>query len=146
MIRVGPDDFDTGALIAALEGTGGGAVASFTGIVRGDGGLVALRLDHYPAMTERMLAALADQAQARWPLLGLAIVHRVGELAPGDRIVFVGTASAHRAAALEACAFLIDKLKTEAPFWKHERFADGREGWVAARASDDLAADKWRRA
>ncbi|MFW2830254.1 molybdenum cofactor biosynthesis protein MoaE [Sphingomonas sp. ID0503] len=143
MIRVGSEDFDSGALIAVLERAGGGAVASFTGIVRGDDGLLELRLDHYAAMTEKALAMLERQARSRWPLLDVIIVHRVGPMVPGERIVFVGTASAHRAAALEACAFLIDKLKTEAPFWKHQRFADGREGWVEARAADDAAAARW---
>lgn len=146
MIRVVVDtaDFDAATELAALEATGAGGVASFTGIVRGDGDLVALRLDHYPGMTERMLTALAEEAAARWPLFAATVIHRVGPLVPGDRIVFVGTASRHRAAALEACAFLIDRLKTDAPFWKHERFADGRENWVEARSSDNEAADRWR--
>lgn len=129
-ITVGEADFDPASLLAQLEGLGGGAVASFTGIVRGGDGLVAMRLDHYPAMTEAQIARIVEDAQARWPLLGVIVVHRVGELHPGERIVFVGTASAHRGAALEACAFLIDWLKTSAPFWKKERFADGRATWV----------------
>lgn len=142
-IAVGEADFDAAVQIAALEALGGGAVASFTGLVRGDGGLVAMRLDHYPAMTQAQIGRLADQAMARWPLLGLTIIHRVGELAPGERIVFVGTASSHRAAALESCAFLIDWLKTSAPFWKQERFADGGSRWVEAQAQDDAARDRW---
>lgn len=144
-ISVREADFDPGALIAALEALGGGAVASFTGLVRGDGGLTAMRLDHYPAMTEKALAEIADRAEAMWPSLsGIVIVHRTGELKPGDRIVFVGTASAHRAAALEACAFLIDWLKVDAPFWKKEMF--GSEGrWVEARSDDDDAATRWHR-
>ena len=142
-IAVGPEDFSPGALLDELGASGGGGLASFIGIVRGDGGLAELRLDHYPGMTERMLTDLAEQATARWALLGATIVHRVGPLVPGDRIVFVGTAARHRAAALDACAFLIDRLKTEAPFWKHERSADGSGRWVEARAADDAAAERW---
>ncbi len=142
-ITVGEADFDPASLLAQLEGLGGGAVASFTGIVRGGDGLVAMRLDHYPAMTEAQIARIVEDAQARWPLLGVIVVHRVGELHPGERIVFVGTASAHRGAALEACAFLIDWLKTSAPFGKKERFADGRATWVEARAEDDATRDRW---
>jgi len=142
-IHIGEEGIDPAALLVPLEQLGGGAVASFTGIVRGDGGLVSLRLDHYPAMTQARIEAIVAQAQARWPLLGITIVHRVGAMAPGERIVFVGTASSHRAAALESCAFLIDWLKTSAPFWKKECFADGREQWVEARAEDDAARDRW---
>lgn len=142
-IRVSPDPFDTGAEIAALGREGMGAVASFTGIVRGDGGLVALTLEHYPAMTEAALRALADEAASRWSLGGVTLHHRVGRLVPGDPIVLVVCASPHRTDALEACAFLIDRLKTDAPFWKRESFADGREAWVEARASDDVAAARW---
>lgn len=142
--RVGEEDFDPAAEIAALEALGGGAVASFTGLVRGDDGLTAMRLDHYPAMTQAQVGRIAQEAAARWPLLGIRIVHRVGVLRPGDRIVLVGTASRHRAAALESCAFLIDWLKTSAPFWKKESFADGRAAWVEARADDDARAARWR--
>ncbi|MEO8723225.1 MAG: molybdenum cofactor biosynthesis protein MoaE [Sphingobium sp.] len=142
-ITVGEADFDAAAQIFALEALGGGAVASFTGLVRGEGELVSMRLDHYPAMTQAQIARIADQANARWPLLGISIIHRVGELKPGERIVFVGTASSHRAAALESCAFLIDWLKTSAPFWKQERFADGSTHWVEAKAQDDMARDRW---
>ncbi|MGE4411880.1 MAG: molybdenum cofactor biosynthesis protein MoaE [Sphingomonadales bacterium] len=141
--RVGADDFDAADLIARLEALGGGAVASFTGIVRGDDGLVSMRLDHYPAMTSAQISTLIDKAMERWPLLGVAVIHRVGLLSPGDRIVFVGTASRHRAAALEACGYLIDWLKTSAPFWKKEVFADGTARWVQARAEDDAARDRW---
>ena len=143
MIRIQSETFDPGAELARLEALGVGAVASFTGLVRGDGGLTLLTLEHYPAMTEAALQLLVDQAKARWPLAGVTIIHRVGALAPGERIVVVGTASAHRAAALEACAFLIDRLKTDAPFWKRETFADGRNGWLEARSSDDAAAARW---
>jgi molybdopterin synthase catalytic subunit len=142
-VTVDEADFDVGAQVAALEALGGGAVATFTGLVRGEGGLVEMRLDHYPAMTQKQIMRLADQAMTRWPLLGIRIIHRVGELIPGDRIVFVGTASGHRAAALESCAFLIDWLKTSAPFWKQERFSDGQSRWVEAKAEDDAARDRW---
>lgn len=142
-VRVGEEDFDAAEMLARLEMLGGGAVASFTGLVRGGGGLAAMRLDHYPAMTQKQVAEIVGRAMARWPLLGAIVIHRVGELFPGDRIVFVGTASAHRAAALEACAYLIDWLKTSAPFWKKERFDDGRSCWVEARAEDDAAKERW---
>ncbi|MDQ4419476.1 molybdenum cofactor biosynthesis protein MoaE [Sphingobium sp. DEHP117] len=142
-IAVGEADFDPAVQLARLEALGGGAVASFTGIVRGGDGLQAMQLDHYPAMTDAQIARIVDEAQGRWPLLGVVVIHRVGELRPGERIVFVGTASAHRAASLESCAFLIDWLKTSAPFWKKERFDDGRAEWVEARAEDDAARDRW---
>lgn len=142
-VRVQAGDFDPGAELARLEALGGGAVASFTGQVRGDGGLTELFLDHYPAMTDKALRVLADEAAGRWPLAGIVLIHRVGALRVGERIVLVAAASAHRAAALEACAFLIDRLKTDAPFWKRERFGD-RDQWVEARQADDAAADRWR--
>jgi molybdopterin synthase catalytic subunit len=141
-ICVQEEDFDVGTLLSQLEGLGGGAVASFTGIVRGEVG-ATMTLQHYPAMTEAALSTLVDEAEARWPLAGLIIFHRVGVLNPGERIVLVAAASDHRAAALEACAFLIDRLKTDAPFWKKERGADGTEHWVDARASDDVASLRW---
>lgn len=141
--KIGEEDFDPAAEIAVLEALGGGGVATFTGIVRGDDGLVSLRLDHYPAMTQVQADRIAAKAMARWPLLGIRIVHRVGLLKPGERIVFVGTASRHRTAALESCAFLIDWLKTNAPFWKKESFADGRASWVEPRAEDDAKAAQW---
>jgi molybdopterin synthase catalytic subunit len=140
-IKVQVENFDPGVELARLEALGGGAVASFTGLVRGDGGLIRLTLDHYPGMTEAALKTLCDQANVRWSLVGVTIIHRVGPLAPGDRIVFVGTSSAHRAAALEACSFLIDRLKTDAPFWKD--FEDGREHWVDSRSSDGDSAARW---
>jgi len=141
-VRVQPEDFDVGAELAALESKGGGAVASFTGIVRADDGVEAMTLEHYPGMTEKALTMLAKQATARWPLCGVTVLHRVGTLRAGDRIVFVGTASDHRAAALEACTFLIDRLKTDAPFWKKEHRREG-DSWVEARATDDAAARSW---
>lgn len=144
MIKVGvqTEDVDVGAELEALERTGGGAVASFTGLVRKDDGVEAMSLEHYPGMTEKALTGLAEQAHGRWPLCGVTLIHRVGTLRAGDRIVFVGTSSAHRAAALEACAFLIDRLKTDAPFWKKEHRAAGAS-WVEARHSDDSAALRW---
>jgi molybdopterin synthase catalytic subunit len=147
-VRVQTGDFDAGAELNALGrggdgGAGIGAISSFIGIVRGDGGLASLTLDHYPAMTERALYRLGEQATARWDLSGATIIHRVGTMVPGDRIVFVGTASAHRAASLDACAYLIDALKTGAPFWKRESFHDGRSSWVEAKASDDHATARW---
>ncbi|HEY9580706.1 MAG TPA: molybdenum cofactor biosynthesis protein MoaE [Rhizorhapis sp.] len=143
-VSVQHEDFDPGREQAALEASGGGAVASFTGLVRGDDGLVELHLDHYPDMTQARLEELGREAVARWGLLSVRIIHRVGSLVPGDRIVFVATAARHRTEALESCAFLIDWLKTSAPFWKRERFADGRNHWVEARREDDERADGWR--
>ena len=142
-VLVQENDFDPGRELAALGGLGSGGVASFVGHVRGGDGVVAMTLEHYPAMTGAVLEALAGEAAARWSLDGVTLIHRVGRLFPGDRIVFVGAASRHRAAALEATAFLIDHLKTDAPFWKREDFDDGRSAWVEARASDDDAARRW---
>ena len=142
-VRVIEADFDIGVESARLIADGIGGIAAFVGIVRGGGGLVSLTLDHYPAMTERVLRALADQAAARWAVDAITIIHRVGTLYPGERIVFVGTASPHRGAALEACAYLIDRLKIDAPFWKRETFADGRAEWVEARPNDAAAAARW---
>lgn len=134
---------DIAAELARVEVAGAGGIASFTGLVRADDGVTALELEHYPGATEAALTALATQARDRWALLAVVIVHRVGRMAPGDRVVFVGTAAAHRAPALDACAFLIDRLKTDAPFWKREVLADGAR-WVEARAGDDAAAARWR--
>jgi molybdopterin synthase catalytic subunit len=145
MIRVGPGDFDAAAELAALQAEAGdaGAVATFTGHVRGEDGLIALILEHYPAMTEREIARHVDEARKKWPLLGVRVIHRVGRLVPGERIVFVATASAHRRAAFEACEFLMDYLKAHAPFWKQEERVDGAR-WVEAKASDDIAAKRWK--
>ena len=148
MIRVQQEDFDPGNEIAALTAgkTSIGGVASFIGLVRdiADGDDVrAMTLEHYPGMTERQLEEVEAEAHKRWPLDASLIIHRYGRMAPGDRIVLVVTASAHRQAALESCAFLIDWLKTKAPFWKVEDTNDG-ERWVAARASDDQAAARWQ--
>lgn len=143
LIRVTPDDIDIGLELGRLEALGGGAVASFTGIVRGGNGLTAMELEHHPVMTQAALANIAQEAMDRWPLAGVTIIHRHGMLAPGDRIVLTAAASSHRAASLEACAFLIDWLKTRAPFWKKEFFADGTAQWVDARDTDDEAAARW---
>jgi molybdopterin synthase catalytic subunit len=147
-VRVQAEPIDSTAAIAAL--TAGrddvGAVVTFTGFVRADanalGGLIALTLEHYPAMTERALAAIAAEAEARWPVTGGSVVHRVGRMLPGETIVLVAVASAHRADAFDAAAFLMDWLKTKAPFWKSEERAGGAT-WVAAKASDDTAAARW---
>jgi molybdopterin synthase catalytic subunit len=142
-------DFDAGAEIARL--TAGridiGAVVTFTGIMRGDSAgraIASMLLEHYPGMTESELARVEAEAHGRWPLQASLIVHRVGTLKPGDNIVLVVTASPHRQAAFNAAEFLMDYLKTSAPFWKKEIAADGQAAWVEARRSDDLAVDRWR--
>ena len=149
MIRVQEADFDVGAEIEALVAGRRdiGAVVTFTGLVRdfapaAAGAITAMRLEHYPGMTEKQLAAIEAEARARWPLDACLIVHRHGRLAPGARIVLVVTASAHRQAAFEAAEFLVDWLKTKAPFWKQEATAAGAR-WVAAHADDDRAAARW---
>ena len=148
IVRVQAADFAPGALLDELAAGdhGIGGMASFIGLVRdfaGDGS-AAMTLEHYPGMTERELTRIGQEALARWPLAGLVIVHRHGRLLPGDRIVFAAAASAHRQAAFDACAFLMDWLKTQAPFWKLEESAAGRH-WVDAKDSDDSAADRWRK-
>lgn len=137
MIRVQHKDFNVSAEIAALTRarTDIGAVVTFSGIVRD----VALELEHYPGMTERELDRIEMEAHARWSLQASLIIHRIGKLAPGDNIVLVVTASAHRGDAFEAAEFLMDYLKTRAPFWKREG-----ENWVAAKASDDKASERWK--
>jgi molybdopterin synthase catalytic subunit len=120
-----------------------GAAVQFTGLVRADDGLVALTLEHYPAMTQPQIATIAAEAAARWPGVVGRIIHRHGRLLPGEAIVLVTTASPHRADAFAAASFLMDWLKTRAPFWKRAEWADGRAEWVAARGSDDAAADRW---
>jgi molybdopterin synthase catalytic subunit len=147
-VSVQREDFDIGRELDALTRgrTGVGGVASFIGLVRdmADGSdVAAMTLEHYPGMTERQLEAIEREAQQRWPLAAIRIVHRYGRLEPGDRIVLVACASSHRAAALEACAFLIDWLKTKAPFWKREDTPTG-ERWVEAKESDDAAAERWK--
>jgi molybdopterin synthase catalytic subunit len=137
--------FDLAAESAALSSGRHdiGGIASFVGICRADDGIAAMVLEHYPGMTEKALAGIAAEAERRWPLTGCTIIHRVGRLEPGAPIVLVLTASAHRSAALESCAFLIDWLKTGAPFWKREEFADGTTRWVEARAEDAAATSRW---
>jgi molybdopterin synthase catalytic subunit len=143
-IRIQTDDFDVAAEIAVLsrDRTDIGAVVTFSGLCRG-GETAALTLEHYPGMAEAEIARHADQALLRWPLTGLTIIHRVGRLSPGDNIVLVVTASAHRQAAFEAAEFLMDYLKAHAPFWKSEETVGGATSWVGAHARDDAAAARW---
>lgn len=141
-ILVSADAIDISVELVGLESDGAGAVASFTGLVRADDGVGTLELEHYPGATEAALRVLAETAVMRWSLLSASIVHRVGVMRPGERIVFVGVSAPHRSAALEACAFLIDRLKTDAPFWKRET-RDGQASWVEPRSGDDDAAAKW---
>ena len=143
-ISIQKEDFDIAAESEALcAGRSDiGAAVTFSGLVRGDNGLTAMTLEHYPGMTEREIAAHVEEAGKRWPLLGVTVIHRVGRLKPGERIVLVAAASAHRAAAFEAANFLMDYLKTRAPFWKLEARADGSH-WVDARNEDDTAAKRW---
>jgi molybdopterin synthase catalytic subunit len=135
---------ETAALLAGRQDIGG--LGCFLGVVRGTVGGRALRamtLEHYPAMTEAAIAAIAAEAERRWDLLGCTVIHRTGRLAPGEPIVLVLAAASHREAALAATGFLIDWLKTRAPFWKKESYVDGGEAWVEAQAADDDAAARW---
>ena len=144
-ILVQEADFDPGAEMAALTAgdAAAGAVASFVGLVRGDAeGVSAMTLEHYPGMTEKSLAAIVDEARGRWEVLDWCVIHRVGPLAPTDPIVLVAVASGHRGDAFAACEFIMDYLKTQAPFWKKEATPTG-EKWVDARESDDAAAARW---
>lgn len=146
-IRVQEADFDVGSEIAALGNgrTDVGAVVSFSGICRGSEKgepIAALTLEHYPGMAEAEIGRHADEALSRWPLQGLTVVHRVGRIAPGENIVLVVTASAHRQAAFEAAEFMMDYLKTSAPFWKREESSNGAS-WIEARDHDDAAAARW---
>lgn len=146
-ISVQADDFDVSAELASLRAQDPriGAVVSFVGTVRdmNDGARVSeMELEHYPGMTEQALAKIVEQASARWPLLGARVIHRVGPLKPLEQIVLVACASAHRGEAFDACEFIIDYLKTDAPFWKKEQTPDGAR-WVDARESDDSARAKW---
>ena len=145
-IKVQYEDFDVGAEIAALTAgrTDIGGIGCFVGVVRDNGSTVTgMTLEHYPGMTERAITRIAEQAHERWPLLGCTVIHRVGTLRPGENIVLVIAASSHRQAALDATAFLIDWLKTKAPFWKREDLANGEGAWVDAREDDDVAASRW---
>jgi molybdopterin synthase catalytic subunit len=147
-IRVQTADFDMAAEIAAL--TAGrrdiGAIATFIGLCRDeDGRLASLELEHYPEMAEADIGRVADEARSRWPLAGLTIIHRCGRIEPGAQIVLVAATSRHRAAAFAATEFVMDYLKTRAPFWKKEHLADGTSGgWVAAKEDDAAAAERWR--
>ena len=139
------EDFDAGREIDALRLPGAGAIATFTGIVRDHTktpDLIALTLEHFPGMTEQEIQTIIDQARARWPLQGVRVIHRIGRLRPLENIVFVGTASAHRQAAFDSAAFIMDYLKTQAPFWKKEETSAGAV-WVEAREEDTTALDKW---
>ncbi|SPE24403.1 molybdopterin synthase, large subunit [Burkholderiales bacterium] len=146
-ISVQQEDFDPGAEIDALGGAATGAVVSFVGIARdfsGDFPVEQITLEHYPGMTERSLQDIVEQALARWDLIRVRVIHRVGALRPGERIVLVATASSHRDAAFDACRFIIDYLKTQAPFWKRESGGKGAR-WVEARDSDERAREQWHR-
>ena len=147
-VRIQTEDFDVGAEVAAIRGgnAGIGAVATFTGLVRdvNEGDTVSeMTLEHYPGMTEKSIEAIVSQAKGRWSVIDAMVVHRVGLLRPTDQIVLVVVASAHRGDAFAACEFIMDYLKTQAPFWKKEKTADGSR-WVDARSTDDLAAERWR--
>ena len=145
-VLISEADFDVRAEYDALKKAGVGAVVMFAGIVRDmakDPQLIAMTLEHYPGMTEQEIENIILQAEARWPLQGVRVIHRVGRLLPQENIVFVGTASAHRAAAFESAAFIMDYLKTNAPFWKKEESKTG-SSWVDARQADETALYKWR--
>ncbi|HEX6958226.1 MAG TPA: molybdenum cofactor biosynthesis protein MoaE [Ferrovibrio sp.] len=147
-VRVQKEDFDTAAELEKLTANNPriGAAVTFTGLVRDFADNTAVRrmtLEHYPGMTEKQLAAIVAETERRWPLDGCLVIHRYGPLEPGERIVLVIVTSAHRQAAFEACAFLVDWLKTKAPFWKLEEHG-GERRWVEAKASDDEAAARWR--
>ncbi|KJV11030.1 molybdenum cofactor biosynthesis protein MoaE [Elstera litoralis] len=147
--RVQAEAFEPGAELSQFtqNASAAGAIVSFTGLVRGQDhagrALTAMTLEHYPGMTEAQVQAITEEAARRWPLQAVLVIHRFGRLAAGEPIVFVATASAHRSAAFEAADFLMDWLKTKAPFWKLEEGADRAE-WVAAKAEDDQAAARWR--
>ncbi|MEM7169361.1 MAG: molybdenum cofactor biosynthesis protein MoaE [Pseudomonadota bacterium] len=149
MIKVQQEDFDVAAELQALSGGNHkiGGVTVFVGLVRDmadNENISAMTLEHYPGMTEKQLEKIEQEARNRWPLENSLIIHRYGRLAPGEQIVMVATASPHRDAAFDSCRFLIDWLKTKAPFWKLEETPDGGK-WVDARASDDAAAERWRK-
>jgi molybdopterin synthase catalytic subunit len=149
-VRVQAKDFDVGAEIARMRAGNPkiGAIASFLGVVRdvNEGDAVAgMTLEHYPGMTERSIEAIVAEARARWQILDVTVIHRIGTLAPTDPIVLVVVAATHRGEAFAACEFLMDYLKTRAPFWKKESLPGGSR-WVEARASDDEAAARWKRA
>jgi molybdopterin synthase catalytic subunit len=147
-VRIQAEDFDVGAEIARLRGANAkvGAVASFVGVVRdvNEGDAVAqMTLEHYPGMTEKAIEEIIGQARSRWNIFDALVIHRVGTLKPTDQIVLVVVTSAHRGDAFAACEFIMDYLKTRAPFWKKEQTGGGAR-WVEARATDDIAAERWR--
>lgn len=143
-VRVQAEPFDQGAEVSAFTtgATGAGAVVSFTGIVRPDGGLTGMEIEHYPGMTEKAITAILEQAVQRWSLVDGLVIHRHGRLAPGEPIMMVATAAPHRADAFAAAEFLMDYLKSRAPFWKKES-RDGGETWVAAKDADEDALKRW---
>lgn len=143
-VVVQPDPFDLGAAVAgfAAGATGAGAVVSFTGIVRPDGGLTAMEIEHYPGMTEKAIAGIVAEAARRWALADVLVIHRHGTLSPGEAIMMVATAAPHRGDAFAAAEFLMDYLKSRAPFWKKES-RDGGATWVEARDSDEDALKRW---
>jgi molybdopterin synthase catalytic subunit len=144
-VRIQTESFDAGAELNAFTDTaaGAGAVVSFTGVVRDvDGGLVAMEIEHYPGMTEKAIATIVSEAQTRWDLAGALVIHRHGRLTAGDQIMMVATASRHRVDAFQAAEFLMDYLKSRAPFWKKEMTQSGN-GWVEARDEDEAALDRW---
>ncbi len=145
-VRIQAEDFDIAAEIAALSAGRDdiGALVTFTGLVRG-GETASLTLEHYPGMTEKALSAIEAEALTRWPLKASLIIHRVGTLAPGAQIVLVATASESRHAAFEAASFLMDYLKTDAPFWKREDRSDGASHWLDARETDTASRDRWKK-
>ena len=143
-VRITEDDFDVAEEHAKLKSPDAGAIVTFTGTVRDlvGGGLQSMTLEHYPGMTESEIDAIIERAKRRWPLSKVTVIHRVGQLSPMENIVFVGCASAHRAAAFDAANFIMDYLKTKAPFWKKED-GPGGANWVDARDSDTKALDRW---
>lgn len=144
-IRIQRAAFDGGAEANAFAAaqSGAGAMVTFTGIVRGDGGMAAMEIEHYPGMTERAIASIADEAKTRWSLTGVLVIHRYGRLSVGDPIMMVATAAQHRMTAFSAAEFLMDFLKSRAPFWKKEFGPDG-EAWVAAKDADEDALIRWK--
>ncbi len=148
-VRVQSADFDVSHELAQLRGANRavGAVAAFIGTVRDvndDARVASMTLEHYPGMTEKALAAIVDAAKSRWDIIDALVIHRVGALAPSDQIVLVGVTSAHRGEAFSACEFIVDYLKTQAPFWKKEQTSAGAR-WVESRAADDEAAARWEK-
>jgi len=149
MVRVQPEPLDVGAELARFGRgrTDIGGIATFVGIVRSEHGgepVTAMTLEHYPGMTENAIKKIVEEARSRWQMLDYAVIHRYGDLQPGDQIVLVAIASSHRADAFAACQFIMDYLKTQAPFWKKEHHPDGAR-WVDARESDDQSAERWRK-